>query len=58
MKWLTDGENWIWLSDGESENGYLMVKSENGYLMVKFEMAVNPSKIGPLSETFVNIQQL
>ena len=38
--------------------GYLMVKSENGYLMANFEMAVNPSKIGPLSETFVNIQQL
>ena len=38
--------------------GYLMVKSENGYLMVKFEMAVNPNKIGPLSDTFVNIQQL
>ena len=38
--------------------GYLMVKSENVYLMVKFEMAVNPSKIGSLSETFVNSQQL
>ena len=42
----------------KSENGYLMVKGENGYLMVKFEMAVSPSKIGPLSETFVNIQHL
>ena len=42
----------------KSENGYLMVKGENGYLMVKFEMAVNPSKFGPLSEKFVNIQQL
>ena len=42
----------------KSENGYLMVKVKNGSLMVKFEMAVNPSKIGPLSETFVNIQQL
>ena len=38
--------------------GYLMVKGENGYLMVKFEMAVNPSKFGPSSETFVNIQRL
>ena len=42
----------------KGENGYLMMKGENVYLMVKFEMAVNPSKIGPLSETFVNIQQL
>ena len=42
----------------KGENVYRMAKGENVYWMGKFEMAVNPSKFGTLSETFVNIQQL